>query len=244
MARGEWPPVTVVVAAWNEEEAIEATLERLAATTYPGRRRGRARGQQLHRPHRRARRGGGARLGLDYRRCSSRSRASSTPSTGCSRRSRRRSWSPWTPTPTSTPSAQLPRRAGDRASAGSARLRLCRRHRRRERSHQLPHPDAAMGLPTRDQRRQADAGRLQQRPRRPRRLLRLLDRGRPSGRRLARRDRRGHRPHLDDDGSARHRPAPAEQAAGAPGLARRPSSVSDQPQIQDGCDVLQVLPGK
>ena len=29
--------MTVVVAAWNEEEAIEATLERLAATTYPGR---------------------------------------------------------------------------------------------------------------------------------------------------------------------------------------------------------------
>jgi glycosyltransferase involved in cell wall biosynthesis len=28
--------VTVVVAAWNEEDAIEATLERLAATTYPG----------------------------------------------------------------------------------------------------------------------------------------------------------------------------------------------------------------
>jgi biofilm PGA synthesis N-glycosyltransferase PgaC len=31
---GEWPAVTVVVAAWNEEQAIEATLERLAATTY------------------------------------------------------------------------------------------------------------------------------------------------------------------------------------------------------------------
>jgi len=34
---GEWPAVTVVVAAWNEEEAIEATLERLAAMSYPGR---------------------------------------------------------------------------------------------------------------------------------------------------------------------------------------------------------------
>ena len=28
--------MTVVVAAWNEEDAIEATLERLAATTYLG----------------------------------------------------------------------------------------------------------------------------------------------------------------------------------------------------------------
>jgi poly-beta-1,6-N-acetyl-D-glucosamine synthase len=34
--RGEWPAVTVVVAAWNEEQAIEETLERLAASTYPG----------------------------------------------------------------------------------------------------------------------------------------------------------------------------------------------------------------
>ena len=33
----EWPSLTVVVAAWNEEEAIETTLERLAETTYPGR---------------------------------------------------------------------------------------------------------------------------------------------------------------------------------------------------------------
>ena len=34
---GEWPAVTVVVAAWNEEGAIETTLERLAATSYQGR---------------------------------------------------------------------------------------------------------------------------------------------------------------------------------------------------------------
>jgi biofilm PGA synthesis N-glycosyltransferase PgaC len=33
---GEWPPVTVVVAAWNEQDAIAKTLERLAQTTYPG----------------------------------------------------------------------------------------------------------------------------------------------------------------------------------------------------------------
>jgi hypothetical protein len=29
--------VTVVIAAWNEQDAIEATLERLADTSYPGR---------------------------------------------------------------------------------------------------------------------------------------------------------------------------------------------------------------
>ncbi len=36
MPDGESPPITVVVAAWNEQDAIEATLERLAETTYPG----------------------------------------------------------------------------------------------------------------------------------------------------------------------------------------------------------------
>ena len=34
--RGDWPPVTVVVAAFNEEEAIERTLDHVAATTYAG----------------------------------------------------------------------------------------------------------------------------------------------------------------------------------------------------------------
>ena len=34
--RGEWPPVTVIVAAYNEEDAIEATLEHIAASEYPG----------------------------------------------------------------------------------------------------------------------------------------------------------------------------------------------------------------
>jgi poly-beta-1,6-N-acetyl-D-glucosamine synthase len=33
---GEWPAVTVVVAAYNEEEAIEPTLEHIAAAAYPG----------------------------------------------------------------------------------------------------------------------------------------------------------------------------------------------------------------
>jgi poly-beta-1,6-N-acetyl-D-glucosamine synthase len=33
---GQWPPVTVVVAAWNEERAIVPTLERIAALGYAG----------------------------------------------------------------------------------------------------------------------------------------------------------------------------------------------------------------
>jgi poly-beta-1,6-N-acetyl-D-glucosamine synthase len=33
---GDWPAVTVIVAAWNEEEAIELTLERIGASRYPG----------------------------------------------------------------------------------------------------------------------------------------------------------------------------------------------------------------
>jgi poly-beta-1,6-N-acetyl-D-glucosamine synthase len=32
----DWPAVTVIVAAWNEENAIEPTLERIAHLTYPG----------------------------------------------------------------------------------------------------------------------------------------------------------------------------------------------------------------
>ncbi len=34
---GEWPDVTVLVAAWNEEAAIADTLERIAELSYPGR---------------------------------------------------------------------------------------------------------------------------------------------------------------------------------------------------------------
>jgi poly-beta-1,6-N-acetyl-D-glucosamine synthase len=33
---GSWPAVTIVIAAWNEEESIVRTLERIAALTYPG----------------------------------------------------------------------------------------------------------------------------------------------------------------------------------------------------------------
>ena len=33
---GEWPPLTVIVAAYNEEDAIETTLDHVAASRYPG----------------------------------------------------------------------------------------------------------------------------------------------------------------------------------------------------------------
>ena len=33
---GEWPPVTIVIAAWNEEDSIAATLERIGGLSYPG----------------------------------------------------------------------------------------------------------------------------------------------------------------------------------------------------------------
>jgi poly-beta-1,6-N-acetyl-D-glucosamine synthase len=33
---GEWPPVTIVVAAWNEEDVIGQTLGRIARLSYPG----------------------------------------------------------------------------------------------------------------------------------------------------------------------------------------------------------------
>lgn len=33
---GKWPPVTVIIAAWNEEKAIVSTLERIADSSYSG----------------------------------------------------------------------------------------------------------------------------------------------------------------------------------------------------------------
>ncbi len=35
-ATGQWPRVTVLIAAWNEADAIVSTLEHMAALTYPG----------------------------------------------------------------------------------------------------------------------------------------------------------------------------------------------------------------
>ncbi len=66
---GRWPPVTVVVAAYNEESAIEATLEHIAASAYPGPiavvladNNSSDRTAELGEA-------AAARLGLDYRRC-------------------------------------------------------------------------------------------------------------------------------------------------------------------------------
>jgi biofilm PGA synthesis N-glycosyltransferase PgaC len=36
-AAGTWPDVTIVIAAWNEEDAVAPTLERIGGLTYPGR---------------------------------------------------------------------------------------------------------------------------------------------------------------------------------------------------------------
>ena len=33
---GEWPPVSIVIAAWNEEDSIAATVERIGGLAYPG----------------------------------------------------------------------------------------------------------------------------------------------------------------------------------------------------------------
>ena len=40
---GEWPPVTVIVAAWNEEDTIVPTIDRIAGLAYRGPDRGRTR---------------------------------------------------------------------------------------------------------------------------------------------------------------------------------------------------------
>src|SRR4051812_25657047 len=66
---GEWPPVTVIVAAYNEEAAVAATLEHVAASSYPG-------APPVVLAHNNPTDGpaelgaaAAARLGLDYRRC-------------------------------------------------------------------------------------------------------------------------------------------------------------------------------
>ena len=56
------------MAAWNEEDAIGPTLERLADLSYPGPLADRAGGQQLDRPTAERARAAARRLGLHYRR--------------------------------------------------------------------------------------------------------------------------------------------------------------------------------
>ena len=65
---GDWPAVTVVIAAWNEEEAIvgDPGADRRALLPGPG--RGRPGRQRLDRPHRALAEEAALRLGLHYRR--------------------------------------------------------------------------------------------------------------------------------------------------------------------------------
>ena len=197
---GEWPAVTVIVAAWNEEARHRADPERdrrdrptagtsrwCSRTTTPPtapprspRRRPAARARVPARVRARARQAPSAQHGA---------RDGDDPAG----RDRRRRHAP------PGGGARLPDRACGDPPAGPAHERLRGRARRPERRHEPALPHAGLGLPARDQRGEADAGGVQQRAGRPGRLLRLLDRGPPRRRRLARRDRRGHRPDLDAD---------------------------------------------
>ncbi len=65
---GEWPSVTILVAAWNESEAILRTLERIAELSYPGRVEVVVADNNSTDDTARLADESGARLGLDYRR--------------------------------------------------------------------------------------------------------------------------------------------------------------------------------
>ena len=120
-----------------------------------------------------------ARLGLDYRRVFEPEPGKFHALNPCSTRSRRRSSSRVDADTYLYPDAltYLVARVTDgRRISTSA---PAPEHSSSKTRPELPHPDAAMGLSARDQWRQADAGRVQQRPGRPGRVLRLLDRRRP-----------------------------------------------------------------
>ena len=179
---GRWPAVTVLIAARNEADAIGPTIERIAALTYPGPvevvladngstdRTADLRGGEAAR-----------RLGLDYRRvveaepgkapCAQHgARNGDDADSGDGRRGH----------DAAARVADLARRPADERAARAARLRLRRGARGREPARRLRDADAAVGLPARDQRREADAGRVQHRARRPGCVLGVLD-GRPAG---------------------------------------------------------------
>ena len=73
---GDWPPVTIVVAAWNESEAIVRTLEHIAEATYAGRVEVVVADNNSTDDTAELAVAAGERLGLNYRRISRRSRAS------------------------------------------------------------------------------------------------------------------------------------------------------------------------
>ena len=180
---GEWPSVTILIAAWNESEAIVRTLERIAELTYPGRLEVVVADNNSTDDTARLADAAGARLGLQYRRIFEEKQgkhhalnaALATVTTPLV----------VTVDADTHPQPQSVTRLVVRlttAPAGPARLRLRRRTRRREPTRDLRHADAAVGLPAGDQRRQTDAGGVQHRARRTGSVLRLLD-ARPAGRR-------------------------------------------------------------
>ena len=187
---GEWPSVTILVAAWNESEAIVRTLEHIAELSYEGRVEVVVADNNSTDDTALLADAAGARLGLDYRRVFEAKQgkhhalnaALATVTT------------PLVVTvdaDTHLHPQSLTRLVVRLTTApqGQHVSRVRRRARRGEPAGDLRHPDAAVGLPARDQRRQADAGGVQHRARRAGGVLRLLDERPACRRRLARCDR-------------------------------------------------------
>ena len=164
---GEWPPVTILVAAWNESGAIVRTLERIAELSYAGRVEVVVADNNSTDDTALLADAAAARLGLRLPTCF-RGEAGQAPRTErgpCDRDDAARRHGRCRH-PSAAAVADATRGSPDERTAGPARLRVRRRARRREPAGDLRHPDAAVGLPARDQRRQADAGGVQHRARR------------------------------------------------------------------------------
>ena len=175
LAEDEWPSVTILVAAWNESEAIVRTLEHIAELSYKVGWRSSL--PTTTRPTTRHR--------LRTRRVHA-SASLPTCFRGEAREAQRAERGPRDSDDTAGgdggcrhPSAasvgDSTRGSPDHRTAGPTRLRLCGRARCGEPAGDLRHPDAAMGLPAGDQRRQTDAGGVQHRARRAGGVLRVLD---------------------------------------------------------------------
>ena len=187
---GEWPSVTILVAAWNESEAIVRTLEHVAELAYAGRLEVVIADNNSTDDTARLADAAGARLGLHYRRVFEEKQGkhhalNSALATVMT---------PLVVTVDADTHLQLQSvtRLVVRLTTAPQGQHVCALRRstcRGEPAGDLRHPDAAMGLPARDQRRQTDAGGVQHRARRAGSVLGLLDE-RPAGRRrMARCDR-------------------------------------------------------